>query len=303
MKSVTIPTCANPFVVIVNGVKYFYPAGETVEVPDDVAAVIEQHDEAHNNPAPTPVVPPFVPGEGSASIEAVKAALAESGQIGYIGKKKEVVFPQEKIFILLGNSVDMYTLPITPGKQYTIVYDGTQYTSIAQSVDVYDGDAICIGNCSSYSSVFPNTGEPCGWLQIGSHSRFIGATDGDHTFEIYTEEDVIVPIDPKFLPSGGGEPYITFTYSVIGFSEFTLDAETADKLLLAYNTNTPVYFDVSVPKKFDVEPTRYKGFANIERNGSQIEFKHITGNFVVIIQFNPSDETQYYAVFCSSPLN
>lgn len=59
MKTVTIPTCANPFVVIVNGIEYTYPAGATVEVPDDVAAVIEQHDEAHSKHAPAPVVPPF----------------------------------------------------------------------------------------------------------------------------------------------------------------------------------------------------------------------------------------------------
>lgn len=70
MKKVTIPTCANPFVVIVNGMKYTYPAGETVEVPDDVAAVIEQHDEAHNNPEPDPVLPPFTPetGEGHSKV-------------------------------------------------------------------------------------------------------------------------------------------------------------------------------------------------------------------------------------------
>lgn len=49
MKKVTIPTCANPFVVIVNGIKYTYPAGETMEVPDDVAVVIEQHYEMHHN--------------------------------------------------------------------------------------------------------------------------------------------------------------------------------------------------------------------------------------------------------------
>lgn len=73
MKTVTIPTCANPFVVIVNGIKYTYPAGATVSVPDDVAAVIEQHDEAHNNPAPAPVVPPFTPATsaGDASDEVV----------------------------------------------------------------------------------------------------------------------------------------------------------------------------------------------------------------------------------------
>jgi len=57
MKTVTIPTCANPFVVIVNGIKYTYPAGATMEVPDDVAEVIEQHEEAKTEPAP--VQPPY----------------------------------------------------------------------------------------------------------------------------------------------------------------------------------------------------------------------------------------------------
>lgn len=65
MKKVTIPTCANPFVVIVNGIKYTYPAGETVEVPDDVAEVIEQHEETHNNPKPDPVPPPYSGGAKS----------------------------------------------------------------------------------------------------------------------------------------------------------------------------------------------------------------------------------------------
>lgn len=60
MKTVTIPTCANPFVVIVNGIKYTYPAGATMEVPDDVAEVIEQHEEA--KPEPAPVAPPFASG-------------------------------------------------------------------------------------------------------------------------------------------------------------------------------------------------------------------------------------------------
>lgn len=60
MKTITIPTCANPFVVIVNGIKYTYPAGATVEVPDDVAEVIEQHEEA--KPEPAPVLPPYSGG-------------------------------------------------------------------------------------------------------------------------------------------------------------------------------------------------------------------------------------------------
>ena len=43
-KTIKIPECMSPsFVVVVNGVKYAYPAGETVEVPDHVAKVIEAH--------------------------------------------------------------------------------------------------------------------------------------------------------------------------------------------------------------------------------------------------------------------
>lgn len=45
MKKITIPNCKNPFVVILNGIKYEYEAGAEVEVPADVAKIIEMHDE------------------------------------------------------------------------------------------------------------------------------------------------------------------------------------------------------------------------------------------------------------------
>ena len=47
-KTVKIPDCMSPFIVKVNGVKHVFPAGETVEVPDDVAHVIEQHQAYHD---------------------------------------------------------------------------------------------------------------------------------------------------------------------------------------------------------------------------------------------------------------
>lgn len=86
MKTVTIPTCANPFVVIVNGQKYIYPAGATMEVPDDVAEVIEQHEEAKTEPAP--VAPPFVAapstesgGGGLPVVELTTVLSAEIAQL------------------------------------------------------------------------------------------------------------------------------------------------------------------------------------------------------------------------------
>lgn len=50
---VKIPENMSPFVVIVNGVEYSYPAGTTQMVPEEVAEVIAQHVEA----MPKPVAP------------------------------------------------------------------------------------------------------------------------------------------------------------------------------------------------------------------------------------------------------
>ena len=41
MKTITIPTYNNPFIVNINNKEYTYKAGETVEVPDEVAEAIE----------------------------------------------------------------------------------------------------------------------------------------------------------------------------------------------------------------------------------------------------------------------
>lgn len=49
---VKIPENMSPFVVIVNGVEYSYPAGTTQMVPEEVAEVIRQHVDAMPEPAP-----------------------------------------------------------------------------------------------------------------------------------------------------------------------------------------------------------------------------------------------------------
>jgi hypothetical protein len=41
MKTITMPTNIDPVKININGVKYEYRAGETYEVPDSVACVIE----------------------------------------------------------------------------------------------------------------------------------------------------------------------------------------------------------------------------------------------------------------------
>ena len=41
MKTIQIPTTSNPFIVNINNNAYQYRAGETAEVPDEVAEAIE----------------------------------------------------------------------------------------------------------------------------------------------------------------------------------------------------------------------------------------------------------------------
>lgn len=69
---VQIPDCMNPFVVIVNGKSYSYPAGEHLEVPDEVADVIEAHIKMHKPKhisAPgSPVVARFSSEDGAVLI-------------------------------------------------------------------------------------------------------------------------------------------------------------------------------------------------------------------------------------------
>ncbi len=62
-KTITIPNCRNPYVVIVNNKVYSYTAGETVEVPDEVAEVIEWHEKGHE----AMVAPTYVPSGGSSN--------------------------------------------------------------------------------------------------------------------------------------------------------------------------------------------------------------------------------------------
>jgi hypothetical protein len=43
MKKIMIPHCRNPFVVILNGIRYEYESGKEIEVPDEIAEVIAFH--------------------------------------------------------------------------------------------------------------------------------------------------------------------------------------------------------------------------------------------------------------------
>lgn len=51
-KKIVIPKCRNPFVVIVNGTRYEYESNKEIEVPDEVAEVIQFHVDSKPKPKP-----------------------------------------------------------------------------------------------------------------------------------------------------------------------------------------------------------------------------------------------------------
>lgn len=51
MKTVKIPETASPWTCIVDGVKYTYPSGATMQVPDQVAALVEAYNKKMEEPA------------------------------------------------------------------------------------------------------------------------------------------------------------------------------------------------------------------------------------------------------------
>ena len=77
-KTIKIPTSMNPFVVIVNGVKHEYPAGETVEVPDHIAAIIEQHEKGS---FPKPALPATEINMVSPSGKRFKVTVSDEGEL------------------------------------------------------------------------------------------------------------------------------------------------------------------------------------------------------------------------------
>lgn len=107
MKKVTIPTCANPFVVIINGRKYTYPAGETMEVPDEVADVIEWH--IVSQPKPDPALD-YNGGGGVASLN-IHYGLFEPKDTSKLWVKTSepsgVIVSSEKVFAEGGQEEDL----------------------------------------------------------------------------------------------------------------------------------------------------------------------------------------------------
>lgn len=108
-KQITIPSDnGTPVIVYLNGVKYTYTAGDTVTVPDEIAALFEGNAgngvthgrravaplEAPKRKASKPGVPVLTDDEGNMYADAGGVAAAALGEIYVEGHK--VIIPSEE---------------------------------------------------------------------------------------------------------------------------------------------------------------------------------------------------------------
>ena len=156
-KVVTIPKDRNPFIVIVNGVEYKYPAGATIEVPDYVADVIEKYEGAKPKPDPTPT-----PGGGGC----VQTDWNQTDETAPdflknkpFGEWQGVILPEQELPYDPDNEacVGFTDGEINVGDIVTVVYDGVSYVCTA----VLDPETrlVFFGNFSMIGAG-DDTGEP-----------------------------------------------------------------------------------------------------------------------------------------------
>lgn len=158
-KVVTIPKDRNPFIVIVNGVEYKYPAGATIEVPDSVADVIEKYEGAKPKPDPTPT-----PGGGSGGSVQTDWNQKDSSAADFLknkpfGDSECYILPEQELPYDPGNESCVGTLngEINAGDTVTVVYDGVSYVCTAV-LDPETG-VVLFGNFSMIGAG-DDTGEP-----------------------------------------------------------------------------------------------------------------------------------------------
>lgn len=233
MAIVKIPSTANPFRVIVNGVEYIYAAGETVDVPESVATVIEQYIDAAEDMAAAPELPQGGTALGGADWNAAedqpghvlnRTHWAELNE-GVMLPESEGVYTETDFgngFMVMG------TMPkLILGQSYEVSYNGVKYETIARRLINMQG-MTALGNLGAAGAEGEaNTGEPFVVLELSPEYQAMGACvgvmplDGAESVRVSIagEYETVHKLDEKYLPiqSSGNSMLINLTVGGSGY--------------------------------------------------------------------------------------
>ena len=216
-KVVTIPKDRDPFVVIVNGVKYSYPAGESVSVPDAVADVIERYEGAKPKPDPD-AGKDECSGGGASTWEDLGSTYKENERL-FIGAGGPLTYVE----VSTGMQLPMFPLgtgfDLVEGKEYTVEVksdadpEGLSYPGCkCYRIQIGGATGLSIGNVAAVGIPIADNGLPfvVGVFDdpevMGVPAAFV-PLDGitELTFlAILGDVEKITPVPPKYLPGGFG---------------------------------------------------------------------------------------------------
>lgn len=214
--TIKIPTTANPYEVWVNGVKYSYEAGKTVDVPEEVAVVIQQHIKALEEG----LLPP-APGDGGSTALGGADWNAAEGEAGHVLNRTHWVeqsygeiLPETAVSVTTDEPVAVLLEPVVElieGEEYTVTWNGVEYKCEAQ---IYEDEGVVVqvlGNFDLYLGK-GDSGEP---FALGFFTEASVALSGyaamvmvfedstSATFSVSGPTEIVYPLDKKFLPDMG----------------------------------------------------------------------------------------------------
>ena len=167
MKTIQIPTTSNPFIVDINNHAYQYRAGETAEVPDEVAEAIE--DALELEPKPKRYLSKFAQLVGGSLSEVTEEDLEgistiSNNAFSNCGALKQIVIPDSitKIGLYAFDwcaELERVYLPETP----PVFTKGNSFTNIKSS---------CVFYCKTQESLDAYKAAPI-WSTLTSTYTFV----------------------------------------------------------------------------------------------------------------------------------
>ena len=204
-KVVTIPKDRNPFVVIVNGVTRKYPAGETVEVPDEVADVIEKYEGA--KPKPAPYKPSCVSSWNDLTDKPFGESPTGGDTLTWDGNTEGLV---NAINMFYKVSDAIVTIDDFANGWSYVMSDGRIGSETAEYASEYAPGVVSA--LSMYCIAESGVGVDIGGVAFPESGIYFVKIDGMHLTSVtipgYTGFPVTKKIDPKYLPSVGGIKYV-----------------------------------------------------------------------------------------------
>jgi hypothetical protein len=241
-KTVKIPDNMSPWKAIINGIPYVYPAGATVEVPDEVADLIE--DITNIEEEQKPVAPPVAMGGADWN-----ASEGEPGHVLNRTHYSEIVqtevFPEDTVNIMedvgIGapGFVPNPSFDIKEGAQYEVWMDGTKYSCTAFAMEVTGyGEVTVFGNAYIFNTALENTGEPFVALcskSLGMTAVVVPTGADTATFRIVETGEVVHKLPTKYYTAAHYIDLIEVSEGQYG------TGVTAEELNEMYASGVPMY--------------------------------------------------------------